>query len=59
MLASLYFHQNHFHTSNCYFRNNVVACGKHFVGDGGTEKGVNEGNTILSYEDFERIHMAP
>ncbi|XP_061347192.1 uncharacterized protein LOC133292755 [Gastrolobium bilobum] len=40
-------------------RNNVIACAKHFVGDGGTEKGVNEGNTILSYEDLERIHMAP
>ncbi|CAK8565885.1 unnamed protein product [Lathyrus sativus] len=40
-------------------RNNVVACAKHFVGDGGTHKGVNEGNTILSYEDLERIHMAP
>lgn len=42
-----------------YFRNNVIACTKHFVGDGGTYKGVNEGNTILSYEDLERIHMAP
>lgn len=42
-----------------YPRNNVVACAKHFVGDGGTHKGVNEGNTILSYEDLERIHMAP
>ncbi|XP_027368433.1 uncharacterized protein LOC113874410 [Abrus precatorius] len=40
-------------------RNNVIACAKHFVGDGGTEKGVNEGNTILSFEDLERIHMAP
>ncbi|KAL2332942.1 hypothetical protein Fmac_014155 [Flemingia macrophylla] len=40
-------------------RNNVIACAKHFVGDGGTDKGVNEGNTILSYEDLERIHMAP
>ncbi|PNY13089.1 lysosomal beta glucosidase-like protein [Trifolium pratense] len=40
-------------------RNNVIACAKHFVGDGGTHKGVNEGNTILSYEDLERIHMAP
>jgi beta-glucosidase len=42
-----------------YFRNNVIACAKHFVGDGGTHKGVNEGNTILPYEDLERIHMAP
>ncbi|QCE00867.1 uncharacterized protein LOC114193017 isoform X2 [Vigna unguiculata] len=40
-------------------RNNVIACAKHFVGDGGTLKGVNEGNTILSYEELERIHMAP
>ncbi|XP_020212721.1 uncharacterized protein LOC109797170 isoform X2 [Cajanus cajan] len=40
-------------------RNNVIACAKHFVGDGGTDKGANEGNTILSYEDLERIHMAP
>ncbi|KAK6235009.1 hypothetical protein SCA6_010346 [Theobroma cacao] len=40
-------------------RNNVIACAKHFVGDGGTEKGINEGNTILSYDDLERLHMAP
>ncbi|KAK4278603.1 hypothetical protein QN277_016431 [Acacia crassicarpa] len=40
-------------------RENVIACAKHFVGDGGTEKGKNEGNTILSYEELERIHMAP
>lgn len=40
-------------------RNNVIACAKHFVGDGGTDKGKNEGDTILSYEDLERVHMAP
>ncbi|KAJ8749750.1 hypothetical protein K2173_012301 [Erythroxylum novogranatense] len=40
-------------------RNKVIACAKHFVGDGGTDKGKNEGNTLLSYEDLERIHMAP
>ncbi|CAL5192975.1 unnamed protein product [Lathyrus oleraceus] len=40
-------------------RNNVIACANHFVGDGGTEKGVNEGNTVLSYQDLERIHMSP
>ncbi|XP_038893994.1 beta-glucosidase BoGH3B-like isoform X2 [Benincasa hispida] len=40
-------------------RNNVIACAKHFVGDGGTDKGLNEGNTIASYDDLERIHMAP
>ncbi|KAL0533597.1 hypothetical protein IC582_027636 [Cucumis melo] len=41
-------------------RNNVIACAKHFVGDGGTDKGLNEGNTIIdSYDELERIHMAP
>ncbi|PQP94346.1 Glycosyl hydrolase family protein isoform 6 [Prunus yedoensis var. nudiflora] len=40
-------------------RNNTIACVKHFVGDGGTHKGLNEGNTISSYDDLERIHMAP
>lgn len=40
-------------------RKNVLASAKHFVGDGGTETGINEGNTITSYEDLEKIHMAP
>lgn len=40
-------------------RNNVIACAKHFVGDGGTDKGKNEGDTIVSYEDLERVHMTP
>ncbi|XP_047082596.1 beta-glucosidase BoGH3B-like [Lolium rigidum] len=40
-------------------RENVLACAKHFVGDGGTHKGINEGNTICSLADLERIHMKP
>lgn len=40
-------------------RKNVIACAKHFVGDGGTENGTNEGNTIVSYDELERIHMEP
>lgn len=40
-------------------RRNVVACAKHFVGDGGTDRGTNEGNTISSFVDLERIHMRP
>lgn len=38
---------------------NVVACAKHFVGDGGTDRGINEGNAILPYDELEKIHMAP
>ncbi|XP_062085132.1 uncharacterized protein LOC133791219 [Humulus lupulus] len=40
-------------------RHNVAACAKHFVGDGGTEGGKNEGNTLLPYNELEKIHMAP
>ncbi|KAL3850611.1 hypothetical protein ACJIZ3_012493 [Penstemon smallii] len=40
-------------------RNNVLASAKHFVGDGGTENGKNEGNTITSYDELEQIHLAP
>ncbi|KAI3461591.1 hypothetical protein Pfo_018254 [Paulownia fortunei] len=40
-------------------RENVVACAKHFVGDGGTWNGINEGDTISSYDELEKIHMAP
>lgn len=37
----------------------MLACAKHFVGDGGTDKGINEGNTICSLEDLEGIHIRP
>ncbi|KAL4606147.1 hypothetical protein ACB092_09G081400 [Castanea dentata] len=40
-------------------RTNVIACAKHFVGDGGTELGLMEGDTVSSFEDLERIHMKP
>ena len=36
-----------------------MACAKHFVGDGGTEKGKNEGDTAMGYEELESVHMAP
>ncbi|XP_010923122.1 uncharacterized protein [Elaeis guineensis] len=38
---------------------NVIACAKHFVGDGGTHKGRNEGNTICTFEELEKIHVRP
>ncbi|PIN02031.1 Glucan 1,3-beta-glucosidase [Handroanthus impetiginosus] len=40
-------------------RENVVACAKHFVGDGGTRNGINEGDALFSYDELEKIHMAP
>ncbi|KAK4278224.1 hypothetical protein QN277_016098 [Acacia crassicarpa] len=40
-------------------REKVIACAKHFIGEGGIERGKNEGNVILSYEELERIYVAP
>uniref|UniRef100_A0A2N9G4B5 Glycoside hydrolase family 3 N-terminal domain-containing protein n=1 Tax=Fagus sylvatica TaxID=28930 RepID=A0A2N9G4B5_FAGSY len=38
-------------------KDKVAACAKHFVGDGGTVKGINENNTIVSQHDLYSIHM--
>nr|BBD18023.1 beta-glucosidase [Gentiana triflora] len=35
----------------------VAACAKHFVGDGGTEKGINEHNTLTDRHGLMSIHM--
>lgn len=35
----------------------MAACAKHFVGDGGTTNGTDEGNTEVSYKELVDIHM--
>ncbi|CAN1251663.1 Beta-glucosidase BoGH3B [Linum perenne] len=35
----------------------VAACAKHYVGDGGTTKGINENNTVVSSNGLMSIHM--
>ncbi|MDT8342225.1 MAG: glycoside hydrolase family 3 protein [Longimicrobiales bacterium] len=37
----------------------VVACAKHWVGDGGTEGGTDQGETTLPEGEFRRLHVAP
>lgn len=37
----------------------VVACVKHWVGDGGTTHGIDQGETTLSLEELKRTHIAP
>ncbi|KAK9017602.1 hypothetical protein V6N11_080079 [Hibiscus sabdariffa] len=37
--------------------NNVAACAKHCVGDGGTTKGINENNTVIDRHGLLGIHM--
>ncbi|PNY02676.1 lysosomal beta glucosidase-like protein, partial [Trifolium pratense] len=38
-------------------KNKVAACAKHFVGDGGTTKGINENNTAVTSHELLSIHM--
>ncbi|MFT5571781.1 MAG: beta-glucosidase [Cryomorphaceae bacterium] len=37
----------------------VVACVKHWVGDGGTTHGIDQGETTLSLGELRDMHMAP
>ncbi|XP_024975998.1 uncharacterized protein LOC112513976 [Cynara cardunculus var. scolymus] len=37
----------------------VAACAKHFVGDGGTTRGINENNTVTDVRGLLSIHMPP
>ncbi|MGE5805628.1 MAG: glycoside hydrolase family 3 N-terminal domain-containing protein [Ignavibacteria bacterium] len=37
---------------------NILACAKHFIGDGGTANGINGGNTALDEQTLRAIHLA-
>jgi beta-glucosidase len=39
-------------------RNPVLACAKHFLGDGGTQGGIDQGNTICDEPTLRRVHLA-
>ncbi len=39
--------------------NAILACAKHFIGDGGTENGIDQGNTIITEEELRNIHLPP
>jgi beta-glucosidase len=41
------------------FEANVISCAKHFVGDGGTHYGIDHGDTRLSFEDLQTLHIRP
>ncbi len=40
-------------------RDSVAGCVKHWVGDGGTSYGIDQGDTDISDEEMSRIHIAP
>lgn len=37
----------------------IIACAKHFVGDGGTTGGVDQGDTAVGERELEAVHIAP
>ncbi|MGA2865266.1 MAG: glycoside hydrolase family 3 N-terminal domain-containing protein [Verrucomicrobiota bacterium] len=37
----------------------VLACPKHFLGDGGTQDGVDQGNTVCDEATLRQVHLAP
>ena len=37
----------------------VLACPKHFLGDGGTQDGIDQGNVVCDEATFRRLHLAP
>jgi beta-glucosidase len=37
----------------------VIACAKHWVGDGGTEHGIDQGDTCINEAELMRIHILP
>ena len=37
----------------------IVACAKHWVGDGGTGDGVDQGDTLIDERELRRVHIAP
>ena len=38
-------------------RKKVAACAKHYLGDGGTTKGINENNTVIGLNELNSIHL--
>ena len=45
-------------TSDLSSPETILACAKHFVGDGGTTNGVDQGNTVVTEDILRELHMA-
>jgi beta-glucosidase len=39
--------------------NSILACAKHFIGDGGTQDGVDQGNTVCDETVLRRLFLPP
>ncbi|MFI5590722.1 glycoside hydrolase family 3 protein [Amycolatopsis sp. NPDC051758] len=40
-------------------RTSIMATAKHYIGDGGTTGGVDQGNTQISLDELRRVHLPP
>jgi beta-glucosidase len=40
-------------------QNAVLACAKHYLGDGGTRGGVDQGNAVMDEAALRKMHLAP
>lgn len=38
-------------------KNRILACAKHYLADGGTSNGTNEGNSIMTESELRKIHL--
>jgi len=42
-----------------YSEENVIACAKHFIGDGATLHGIDQGDMCISEEELRKLHVPP
>jgi len=42
-----------------YGEENVIACAKHWIGDGATLHGIDQGDMCISEEELRRLHLPP
>lgn len=48
-----------FQTDSLGAENGILACAKHFVADGGTHLGIDQGNALISETTLRDIHLPP
>ncbi len=46
-----------FQGSTPFEKDRILACAKHYLADGGTAGGANEGNSIMTEEELRRVHL--
>jgi beta-glucosidase len=50
--------QGHFDREDFMGEGRVISCAKHFLGDGATENGVDQGNALISEKELRDVHAS-